>query len=170
MERMWVFAGLAVSVAEVDFLDPALGESPDVRERGVRVEVRPAEAASAGSVYASPGLTLRPAVCRIDLLESRPGAQDRMHWHPVMHAGDPDDRVFDDALSADPLLWLGQRLRAVDELLATAGGADPALHREDVAAIARAADEIVASARDGLARMRAPWPVVERDERGMAVT
>lgn len=43
------------------------------------------------SVYASPGWALSPAVCRFDLLESRPGARDRMHWHPtisVVHGPD----------------------------------------------------------------------------------
>jgi hypothetical protein len=170
MERTWVFEGLAVTLAEVDFLDPALADAHDARERGLRVEVRAVEAAVAGSIYASPGLRLKPALCRIDLLESEPGARDRMHWHPVMRAGEPDDRVFDDALSDDPLGWLDQRLRRVDELLVTAGVADPARHREDVAAIAGAAGEIVDSARDGLVRTRAPWPVVRRDERGMAIT
>lgn len=170
MERMWVFEGLAVTVADVDFLDPALGDASDARERGVRLEVRPVDTAAVGSIYASPGLVLQPAVCRIDLLETGPGAADRMHWHPLMRAGDPDDRVFDDVLREDPLGWLHQRLRGLDELLETAGVADPGRYAGDAAATARAADEIVASVRVGLARMREPWPVVQHDARGMATT
>lgn len=89
MERLWLFDQLAVSVAEIDFLDPALADGGDVRERGVRVEVRQARQLPAGSIYASPALSLSPAIARVDLLESAPGAADRMHWHPAMRAGEP---------------------------------------------------------------------------------
>jgi hypothetical protein len=168
MERTWLFDRLAVSVATVDFLDPALAGEPQARERGVRVEVRPVSSATAGSVYSSPTLTLLPAVCRIDLLESDPGAADRMHWHPVMDAGEPGDRVFDPSMPADPLAWLAARLESLDEVLAWAGVVDREGHDADVAAVAAASSDIVAVAREGLAWARQPWPVVRHDERGMA--
>ena len=168
MERTWLFDRLAVSVATVDFLDPALAGELQARERGVRVEVRPVWSSTAGSVYSSPTLTLLPAVCRIDLLESAPGAADRMHWHPVMDEGEPGDRVFDPSIPADPLAWLAARLESLDEVLERAGVVDADGHDADVAAVAGASPDIVAVAREGLAWARQPWPVVRHDERGMA--
>ena len=168
MERAWVFETLAVTVATIDFHDPALVDEPEARERGVRVEIRPIASDDVGSVYVSPSLTLRPAVCRIDLLESAPGAADRMHWHPVMDSGEPGDRVFDAAMTADPLAWLAERLAHADELLEQAGVLHTERHSAEVMAIAGTADEVVASAREGLAWAREPWPAVTRDARGIA--
>jgi len=48
VERWWVFEQLTVSVARVDFLDPAVASEHDARERGVRVEVRPAASVTVG--------------------------------------------------------------------------------------------------------------------------
>ena len=165
MERMWVFDKLAVAMARVDFVDPEVAPLPDARERGVRIEVRPIDVVATGSLYASPGVSLRPALCRIDLLESRPGACDRMHWHPAMAGGEPDDRVFDPALSADPLGWLASRLRDIASLLPHSDRDD-----RDAAEVAAVADEIVAATAAGLAWAREPWPVAQHDERGMAPT
>ena len=168
MEQVWLFDRLAVAVARVDFVDPAVAHLPDARERGVRVEIRPMDAVATGTVYVSPAVSLRPAVCRLDLLESRPGGCDRMHWHPHMKHGEPGERVFEASMRDDPLAWVGARLQAVDRLLPSADRADDGF-RADVAAIASYADEIVAAVRDGLAWAREPWPDVEHDERGMAV-
>jgi len=167
MEQAWVFTTLAVTVTTVDFLDPAVAGEPDARERGVRLEVRPVSSAPSGSIYVSPTVTLHPAVCRIDLLESAPGAADRMHWHPVMHAGEPGDRVFDVDMPTDPVRWLTERLTRVDELLEQAG-VDVRRHAGDLAAVGEASDGIAAVARDGLAWAREPWPDVRHDDRGMA--
>jgi hypothetical protein len=171
MERAWLFDTLCVTVAEVDFLDPELSLEPDARERGVRVELRPtASIPTGGSVYMSLPLALEPAICRIDLLESRPGAADRMHWHPVMQSGEPGERTFDTALSADPLGWLGARLRHLDRLLIGAGAAAAARHAVDSRPVAGIAEEILSAVRAGLEACRMPWPDVQHDERGMAVT
>ena len=150
MEKVWVVGNLAVTVARIDFLDPAMAGEADARERGVRVEVRPAGVVRRGSIYASPAVTLEPADYRIDLLESRPGAADRMHWHPTMADGEPGERVFDPALSADPLAWVTERL---------GGDGGVAAHVE----------EIVEEVARGLDWARQPWPSVEHDERGLAV-
>lgn len=168
-ERCWLFDTLTVTLARIDFLDPALQVSPNARERGVRLEIRPVRAETGGSVYASPALALSPAVCRIDLLESAPGAADRMHWHPVMAAGEPGDRTFDPAMPADPERWLSDRLGDVEALLAQSGVGDLRRHGAAAAAIAQASDEIVDVARAGLDWARMPWPEVDHDERGMAV-
>ena len=92
MERLWTFGRLAVTMRRVDFLDPVLAGQPHARERGVRVEIKPAQARSRGSVYASDVVTLDQALCRCDFLESGPGKADRMHWHPDMADGEPGDR------------------------------------------------------------------------------
>lgn len=168
-ERCWLFATLAVTLARVDFLDPALAGSPGARERGVRVEIRPMTEDFRGTVYASPALSLAPAVCRIDLLESAPGAADRMHWHPVMTQGEPGDRTFDQAMRQDSAAWLSDRLHEVDALLQRAGMPDVERHRGAVASIRESAEEIVDAARDGLAWASGPWPDVRHDERGMAL-
>ncbi len=170
MEQAWVFETLAVTVAKVDFHDPALAEDPSQRERGVRVEVRPVRAVASGSVYVSPRVTMAPALCRIDLLESRPGAADRMHWHPVMSAGEPGDRVFEPDMPRDPLAWLGTRLLHLDLLLERAGLPDVGRHAVDTTAVAAHVDQILAAVRDGLQWARAPWPDVHHDARGMATT
>lgn len=168
-ERCWLFDSLAVTLARIDFLDPALAGSPEARERGVRVEIRPIEADPGGSIYASPALRLAPAVCRIDLLESAPGAADRMHWHPVMSGGEPGDRTFEPTMSEDPVAWTHERLRHVDVLLERSGNNDVNRHRDAVAAVRLAAPEIAESVRAGLAWAGASWPDVYHDERGMAL-
>jgi hypothetical protein len=163
MERIWVFDTIAVAVARVDFIDPVVAHLPDGRERGVRVEIRPAAAVAEGSVYVSTDVSLSPAKCRIDLLESQPFARDRTHWHPAMTDGEPRQRVFDEELSADPLGWVAARLRDVGSLLDPDPVADA-----DSRAVADTADEILAAIESGLAWAREPWPDVEHDERGMA--
>ncbi len=169
MERAWLFDTLSVTMAEVDFHDPELRDDPDARERGVRVEIRPTTSEMLGTVYVSPTITLHPAICRIDLLESRPGAADRMHWHPVMHSGEPGDRTFEAAMSADPIRWLRHHLRSLEELLRGLHADVAARHAVDSDPVARMADEISDTVRDGLTACRGPWPDVAHDERGMAI-
>jgi hypothetical protein len=166
MERVWVFDRLAISVLRVDFIDPAVAHEPDARERGVRIEVRPVATDTSGSVYASWRRTVEPGVCRIDLLESAPGAADRMHWHPDMTDGEPGRRTFDTAMPQDPVGWLTTFLRGrLGDHLAKQGvtGLD-----DDLDAIGEAAEEIGVAVGVGLVWARQPWPEVEHDERGMA--
>lgn len=152
MEHVLVLRHHAIAVARVDFHDPALADDPTPRERGVRVEIRPVSEEYAGSLYSSSTLRAEPATTRIDLLESRPGAADRMHWHPVMHDGEPGDRTFDPALSADPVGWLRTHLLGLTD--------------DDLAPYV---DEVLALVESGLVWARSSWPEhVERDERGMA--
>jgi hypothetical protein len=171
MERAWLFDRLAITVARVDFLDPAVAGEPDARERGVRVEVRSLESAVEGSVYVSPSQHLKPAICRIDFLESRPGAADRMHWHPSMEGGEPGERMFDGDMPLDPVGWLTVYLRDLRLFLVRAGVRDVDALAGDLEGVRAAADEVGSVVADGLAWARAtPWPDVQHDERGMAVT
>ena len=169
METAWLFDTLAITVARIDFLDPEFASEPDIRERGVRVELRLVESKHVGSIYVSSHVALLPAVCRIDLLESAPGAADRMHWHPTMPDGEPGDRTFDPAIPADPAGWLEVQLSDVTELLSQGGVEDPAAHAESSKQIAEHASEIVDAARSGLEWARRPWPDATHDERGIAI-
>jgi hypothetical protein len=170
MEQAWIFGRLAVTLARIDFLDPALMDEDDVRERGVRVELRVVDTTCTGSIYASPGVDLRPAVCRIDLLESAPYAVNRMHWHPVMEDGEPGDRTFEVSMVDDPLDWLDQHLRQSDVLLAQSGVTVDDVMRLDIETIREVVPDIVAAAARGLEWARVePWPDVDRDERGLAL-
>jgi hypothetical protein len=88
-----------------------------------------------------------------------------------MAGGEPDGRVFDPALSADPLGWLASRLRDIASLLPHGDRDDrDDRHHADAPAVAAVADEIVAATAAGLAWAREPWPVAQHDERGMAPT
>jgi hypothetical protein len=166
MERIWVFDRLAISVLRIDFVDPAVADEPDARERGVRIEVRPVVTDAAGSIYASWTRTIRPAICRIDFLESAPGAADRMHWHPDMSHGEPGDRTFDTTMPPDPVGWLTAFLQ--DDLADLLRRAEVTDTDGDLAAIRAAADEICSAVDAGLDWARGPWPDVSHDERGMA--
>lgn len=169
LERCWLTPTLAVTVAQVDFLDPALAQEPQARERGVRVEIRPVTADALGSLYASPALELGRAVCRIDLLESAPHAADRMHWHPAMVDGEPEERTYDPAMAADPAGWLSEKLHDVLALLRRSGMSDLEQFRSAASTVAQLSPEMVEEARNALMRAREPWPEVDHDERGMAV-
>jgi hypothetical protein len=146
-----------------------VAHEPDARERGVRMEIRPARWRPAGSIYASPALQLEPAVVRVDLLESSPHAADRMHWHPVMRDGEPEDRVFDGALKDDPRRWLTGLLSRTSAGAVDGLSPDVASSlRGDGPAIAAAETDILDCVMSTLERSRRPWPHVSHDERGMA--
>ncbi|MEU9035124.1 hypothetical protein AB0D45_09440 [Streptomyces sp. NPDC048352] len=124
-----------------------------------------------GSIYVSRALTLARAICRFDLLESAPGAQDRVHWHPAMENGEAFKRLYDEDLSRDPLGWLGERLRDGVRTLELGGVEDAGRFAVDAEVLAESADAIVAETAatlDGLRRDGWP-PVFARDERGMAL-
>ncbi len=168
METVWICDQLAIAVADIDFLDPELAASDRARERGVRLELRNVEQQFSGTIYSSPTVVLTAALCRIDLLESAAGAGDRMHWHPTMIDGEPDDRVLDSQLSEDPLRWLSVHLEDVSAILRLAGVTDLDHYENDVARIRHHRAEIVDRTAEGLARSRRSWAPVEHDERGLA--
>lgn len=143
----------------VDFLDPALADQPDIRERGVRVEIRPVSTGGLNTIYSSPDVALRPAITRIDLLESAPHKADRMHFHPDMVDGEPEDRTFDERMSEDPLAWLRTYLMNLNEPIG----------QSDADAIASSVDDIIGVTEELLAAARQPWPDVVHNERGLVV-
>ena len=151
MERLWTFDRLAVTMRRVDFLDPALAGQPDARERGVRVEIRPAQSQARGSVYASDVVALDQALCRCDFLESGPGKADRMHWHPEMAHGEPGDRTFEAGMPADPRGWLTSFLRSGLPDYLSRSGHDLTSYADDLTEIGDTADEIGRALDEGLA-------------------
>ena len=168
--RLFTAENLCVSVEEIDFLNPNALE--DGRECGVRVELRAIEPDTGpGTIYVSRGLGIGRGMCRFDLLESAPRAQDRMHWHPSMVDGDPHDRVFDSGIRTDPIGFLGERLRDAVALLKHCGVEDADRFASGAAALAGITDAILADVSATLEKIRSqPWPPVEqRDERGMPV-
>jgi len=169
MERLWSFDRLAVTMRRVDFLDPVLTGQPDGRERGVRVEIKPAQTQARGSVYASDVVTLEQALCRCDFLESGSGKADRMHWHPEMAHGEPGARTFEAGMPADPRGWLISFLRSGLPDYLSRSGHDITSYTGDLTEIGDTADEIGRALDEGLAWAREPWPDVAHDERGMAV-
>jgi hypothetical protein len=169
--RLFTADRLCVSVEDIDFLNP--NRLRDGRERGVRVEVRTiAEDTGPGSIYASRSLGVDRAICRFDLLESGPGAADRMHWHPRMPDGEPCPREFDPQLRTDPIGFLGDRLRDAVGLLEHCGADDPGGYAADAESLAGTAEAILADVDAALRRIRLePWPVIaRRDHRGMPLT
>ena len=169
VQRAWLFEKFAITVEVIDFLDPALVDHANARERGVRIEVRPSQSTRRGSVYASDAAFLKPAICRIDLLESRPHAADRMHWHPTMLSGEPGDRTMDAEIGADPVGWLVAHLMSFDGVLVRAGIEDVHAMTADVLAVRAVADEIAGCVASGLDWAReTPWTPVDHDERGLA--
>ena len=147
MERVWTFDRLAVTLRRVDFLDPAVAGQPDARERGVRVEIRPAQTQTRGSLYASDVVTLDQGLCRCDFLESGPGKADRMHWHPEMADGEPGDRTFEASMPADPRGWLTSFLRSGLPDYLTRSGHDITAYVDDLSEIASRRRRDRASAR-----------------------
>jgi hypothetical protein len=166
--RLFGAQRLCVSVEDIDFEDPNRPEYG--RELGIRVELRTVhEDTAPGSIYASRPLAVSRAVCRFDLLESAPRAQDRMHWHPTMTDGVPCQRVFDTGLRADPTGFVRERLNDAVGLLERCGVQAPQQFAADAKALAGITDAIIADIDSALERLRRePWPPSpERDERGM---
>ncbi|MFC4911286.1 hypothetical protein [Actinomadura gamaensis] len=157
MLRVYCFDTLAVTVEDVYLREPDPQRGGD--ERGVRVELRPLAAPPwQGSPNASQPLACGPALWRADLLESvagGPGTKDRMHHHPGMSGGEPGPRVFVPALTADPILWLRDRLADVTPMLEAARVTDAASHKAAVAALRDAAPELAEIVGTVLGEVRA---------------
>jgi hypothetical protein len=159
MLSVFCFDRLAVTVKDMYFVDPDPAPGQEGPERGVRVELRLlAPEPWRGSVYASQRIVVDTSLLRVDLLESverGPGSRDRVHHHPVMSGDEPGQRVFDRALTADPLGWLRGRLADPLAALARAGIDDPDGYRESAAELAGSLDQVVDAVATSLRRVRA---------------
>ena len=152
------FDRVGVLACDLYFEDPDPEPGQEGAEQGVRVEVRLVErGALRGSVYSAQPIAVEEPVWRADLLEAvvNPGTLDRAHHHPRFDGWEPGRRVFDAAMTADPVLWVGRRLCDL-EGLAAEGGIDPArLGPTDAAELRAAAPEIVSAVELLLDRVRA---------------
>jgi hypothetical protein len=155
----WGFERVGVVAGDLYFVDPDPAPGQEGAERGVRLEVRLLERPPlTGSVYASQPIVIDHPVWRADLLETvagEPGSHDRTHHHPRFRGWEPGRRQYDEALSADPLEWLGRQLADLPGLLAGAELPADTAGPGDAAALAAAAPQVVETVRDLLARVRA---------------
>jgi hypothetical protein len=125
MLQVFGFDRIGVVLGDIYFVDPAPKKGQEGAEHGVRLEVRMLEPEElTGSIYASRPIRIGEPVWRADLLESAdstPGSLNRAHHHPYMRDWEPNMRVFDRALSSDPVGWLGTMLSDLEGLLDQAG-------------------------------------------------
>ena len=118
------FGRLGVVVSDLYFIDPNPGPGQEGPEQGVRLEVRALVAGELeGSIYSARPIAVDRPIWRADLLESvdHPGSLDRAHHHPRFEGWEPGRRHFVKEMKADPVAWVGDRLRDVDGLLSDAG-------------------------------------------------
>jgi hypothetical protein len=125
MLQLFGFDRIGVVLGDIYFVDPEPAKGQEGAERGVRLEVRMLEPGDiTGSIYASRPIQVAEPVWRADLLESvdgTPGSLNRAHHHPNMRDWEPRKRVFDRALSSDPVGWVGTMLSDLESLLDHAG-------------------------------------------------
>lgn len=128
MLHLFGFEGISVVVGDLYFVDPQPTPGQEGAERGVRLEVRRlASRPIEGSIYSSRPIVVDQPIWRADLLESvagGPGTWDRTHHHPKMRGWEPGSRQFDEAMSADPLRFVGDQLSDLRRLM-DAAGVDP---------------------------------------------
>lgn len=153
------FERVGVVVGDLYFVDPSPDPGQEGAERGVRLEVRLLERpALDGSIYAAQAIIVDRPLWRADLLESvdgPPGSFDRTHHHPRFDGWEPGARQFDEAMSAAPVQWVGERLADLPMLLEHAGIDTSVLGLDDPEAVRLAVPEILDVVRRLLDRVRA---------------
>ncbi len=148
VKNVFCLRRLAITVEAIEFVDPQPEPGQEGAERGARIEIKLLEdQPRRGSVYASIDVLLGRALWRADLLEraDRPGAQDRMHFHPVMVDNEPGARVFDEWLSADPIAWMADSLGSVPRILRDSSVPDVGAFDDDVAELQVHLPEVLAA-------------------------
>lgn len=165
MLYLFGFDTVALAACDLYFHDP---EAHQGAEQGVRVELRLVERGHADTIFAAGPITLGRPIWRADLLESvdHPATLDRAHQHRSFDGWEPNDREFDDDLSADPVRWLTGRIADLDRLVAETG-IDRSLISTADADAARAAVPAIESAvrwlLDGVRAGRLGQPAVPAD-------
>ena len=152
------FDRVGVMACDLYFLDPEPDPGQEGAEQGVRLEVRVLLRGDlVGSIYAARPIAVDRALWRADLLESvaNPGSLDRAHHHPRFAGWEPGSRHFDEALTADPVGWVGHRLCDLEGLLADAGVDPDLLGPNDAGDVRAAVPDIVAAVERLLVRVRA---------------
>lgn len=159
MLYMFGFQRVGVVVSDLYFIDPEPSDGQEGAERGVRLEVRLLEQGTAsGSIYASRPISVDRPVWRADLLETADGPGgtfNRAHHHPTFRGWEPSERVFDAALSARPVEWLGAALSDLATLLNNSGISPDDVGPDDARQLREAVPDILDAVRRLLARVHA---------------
>jgi hypothetical protein len=146
MLQVFAFDRIGVVLGDLFFIDPRGTAQDEGAERGVRLEVRVMRAGELrGSVYSSRPIEVAEPIWRADLLETATGpagSLNRAHHHPAMTEWEPRKRVFDPAMTADPVRWVGEQLSDLEGLLADAGLGDDAELAADAGELRAAVPEI----------------------------
>jgi hypothetical protein len=153
------FETIGVVMSDLYFLDPNQRAGQEGPERGVRLEVRMLDRADLnGSVYSAQPIGVGKPIWRADLLERADGpagAFDRTHHHPVFTGWEPSKRTYVEALSANPVDWVGAHLSNLDALLDEAGVDKSAIDPADGERLHQAVPEITDTLRRLLERVHA---------------
>ena len=153
------FERIGVVVSDLYFVDPNPAPGQEGAEHGVRLEVRMlGQGELKGSIYSARPIEVSEPVWRADLLEAvdgPPGSLNRAHHHPAFHGWEPGKRVFDRALSADPVEWVGQQLSDLDALLERAGVPADESFAADAQSLKGCVPEITAAVRGLLDKVTA---------------
>jgi hypothetical protein len=157
--HLFGFERIGVVVGDLYFVDPDPDPWQEGAERGVRLEVRFLDRGELrGSIYSAQPITVGRPIWRADLLESadgEPGSFDRTHHHPAFREWEPGSRTFDREMSADPVAYVGSRLRDL-EGLCDGAGVDPAsIPAGDGDELRRAVPDILATVTRLLADVHA---------------
>ena len=145
------FERIAVVMGDLYFVDPNPGAGQEGAERGVRLELRALQRGPLrGSIYSATPFSVERPIWRADLLETAdgpPGSFNRTHHHPRFRGWEPGRRHFVEAMSADPVGWVGERLSDLASLLAEAGVEADEVGGGDAAAVRAAVPEILETLR-----------------------
>ena len=153
------FERIGVLVSDLYFVDPNPRPGQEGAERGVRLEVRMlGQGELKGSIYSARPIEVGEPVWRADLLEAAdgpPGSLNRAHHHPRFRGWEPGHRVFDKALTADPVAWMGEQLSDLAALLDRAGVADPESFAVDARSLRGCVPQIMHAVRGLLEQIKA---------------
>lgn len=160
MLQAFVFNKVGVVVGDIYFLDPDPEPGQEGPEHGVRLELRAFDRGRLkGSIYSSVPISAGQPIWRVDLLEAvdgKPGSFNRTHHHPrFTRKWNPDSRLFERALSADPLGWLGSQLADLPGILDRAEVSQDLADPSDAASLKDMAPVIVSTASMMMDKVRA---------------
>jgi hypothetical protein len=152
------FERVGVVVSDLYFIDPEPNKGQEGAEHGVRLELRVLDRGELkGTIYSAQPIEVAEPIWRVDLFESvegTPGSFDRTHHHPAFTGWDPGHRVFVRELSADPLAWLGSKLRDLPALLKEAGRPEDTADPSDAETLRGSVPEILDATGKLLDRVR----------------
>ncbi len=160
MLQAFVCEKVGVVVGDLYFLDPEPRPGQEGAEHGVRLELRAFDRGDLkGSIYSAVPIAAGRPIWRVDLLETvdgKPGTFNRTHHHASFVEGwNPTQRVFERALSADPLGWLEKQLSDLPAILDRAGEPQDVADPADTATLRDLAPVIVSTTAMLLDKVRA---------------